>query len=189
MRSAFLALLVVMGVSTARGADLYESERDQVLATYEASLGTHRVTGTSGSLEWRILKLDDGESHVRLVMQVDSFGSGSPALDSALRNALDSGRFPTVEIEGIARASDSSLRGTITVHGVSRPLIATLTMTRVGARLLVQTSVTVALDSFGILAPAVASQRIGNFVEVSVLGRLHVHPDSVLSGGALGSTD
>jgi polyisoprenoid-binding protein YceI len=189
MRSAFLALLFVMNLSTARAADLYESERDQVLATWEASLGAFRVAGTSSSLEWRILKLDDGQSHVRLVMQVDSFGSGSPALDSALRNALESDRFPAVEVEGIARASDSSLRGTITVHGVSRPLIATLTMTRVGALLLVQTSVTVALDSFGVLAPAVASQRIGNLLEISVLGRLHVNPDAVLSGGALRPTD
>lgn len=189
MRTAFFVLLVVLQASGAGAADLYESERDQVLATYEASLGRSRVAGTSSSLEWRILKLDDGESHVRLVMQVDSFGSGSPALDTALRNALESGRFPTVEIEGIARASDSSWRGTITVHGVSRPLIATLTMTRVGERLVVQTSLTLALDSFGVLAPSLASQRIGNSLDVSVLGRLHVHPESVLSVGSLHPAD
>lgn len=185
MRGAFFVLLILSQASPARAADSYESERDQVLATYEASLGPSRVAGTSSSLEWRILKVDDGESHVRLVMRVDSFGSGSPALDRALRTALESGRFPTLEIEGIARASDSSWRGTITVHGVSRPLAATLTMTRVGERLVVQTSLTVALDSFGVLAPSVASQRIGNLVEVSVLGRFQVHPESVLSVGAL----
>ena len=56
-------------------------------------------------------------------------------------------------------------------------------MTRVGARLVVQTSL--ALDSFDILAPSVDSQRVGNFVDVSVLGLLQIHPDSVLSAGAM----
>lgn len=189
MRSARLVALALSAASAARASDLYESERDQVLASYEASLGASRVTGTSSALEWTILKVDDGASHVRLVMQVDSFGSGSPSLDAALRSAMDSDRFPTVEIEGIARVSDSSWRGTLTMHGVSRPLIATLTMARVGARLLVQASLTVALDSFGVRAPSIASQRIGNLVDVSVLGLLQVHPDSVLSGGALRPAD
>lgn len=190
MRGAHLMALVATAVSTARASDLYESDRDQVLASYEASLGAFRITGTSSSLEWTILKVDDAESHVRLVMHVDSFRSGSPALDAALRNAMESARFPTVEIEGIARVSDSSLNGTITMHGVSRPLKTTLTMTRVGARLVVQTSLTVALDSFEVLAPSIASRRVGNFVDVSVLGLLQIHPDSVLSsGGALRPQD
>jgi polyisoprenoid-binding protein YceI len=189
MRSACLVALALSAAPTARASDLYEPERGQVLASYEASLGASRVTGTSSSLEWSILKLDDGESQVRLVMQVDSFGSGSPTLDAALRDAMESGRFPTVEIEGVARASDSSWRGTITVHGVSRPLAARLTMVRVGPRLVVQTSLTVDLDSFGIVAPSVGSRRMGNLVEVSVLGLLQIHPESVLSGGALRPAD
>lgn len=189
MRGAHLMALVATAVSTARASDLYESDGDQVLASYEANLGAFRITGTSSSLEWTILKVDDGESHVRLVMHVDSFRSGSAALDAALRKAMESGRFPTVEIEGIARVSDSALRGTITVHGVTRPLTAALTMTRVGTRLVVQTSLTVALDSFDVLAPSVASHRVGNQVDVSVLGLLQIHPDSVLSGGAVSPTD
>jgi polyisoprenoid-binding protein YceI len=189
MRGAHLMALVATAVSTARASDLYESDGDQVLASYEANLGAFRITGTSSSLEWTILKIDDDESQVRLVMHVDSFSSGSAALDAALRNAMESARFPTVEIEGIARLSDSSLRGTMTMHGVSRPLKTTLTMTRVGTRLLVQTSLTAALDSFEILAPNVASRRVGNFVDVSVLGLLQIHPDSVLSGGALRPPD
>jgi polyisoprenoid-binding protein YceI len=184
-----LVVLVLAAASATRAADLYEAEPSQVLASYEASLGASRVTGTSGSLEWTIEKLDGGESRVRLVMHVDSFGSGHPAIDAALRDAMDSARFPTVEIQGVARNNDSSLRGTITVHGICRPLVATLALTRVGSRLVLRTSLTVALDAFGVVPPALAQDRIGNVFDVTVVGLLRVHPDSVLTDGAVGSTD
>ncbi|HEY6910865.1 MAG TPA: hypothetical protein VI356_15910 [Myxococcales bacterium] len=64
MRSEFFALLLVLQASGARAADIYESERDQVLATREASPATLTMTRIGERLVVRTC----------LTLALDSFG-------------------------------------------------------------------------------------------------------------------
>lgn len=181
--------LVLAAQARAQEPTSHEVEPDQALATYETSLGAARISGASRSLVWSIRPTAAGESEVRLRLVVDSFETGHAAIDAAVRKAMDSRRFPTVEVAGTVRPGDSLLRGTITVRGVARPLTAKLLQSRIGDRLLLRTWLTVSLAAFGISAPDSAEGELGDSFEVTVLGRLHARPGAILSGGGIRSRE
>ena len=173
---AIVGVLALAGVASAAPVS-YEAEPDQVIATYEVSVGRSRISGVSRTLQWTIGQGANGDAAVRLEMTVDSFDSDHPEVDAAIRRAMAAARFPTVRIEGIAR--DAKLVGTITMHGVSRPLTATLVQSRVENKLLLRTSLSLSFRAFGVTPPP----QMGDAVDVTVLALLSVRPEAVLSGG------
>ena len=80
--------LLVLGVAAARAGD-FEIEPDQVLISAQAALGDKQVSAVSRTLEWTVLALGERGAQVHLRVPLDSFDSGHPQLDLALREALD----------------------------------------------------------------------------------------------------
>lgn len=165
----------------------YDLEPDQVLMTYQVSFGRHQVSGTSRSLEWSISPLPGGSAQLRLRVPIESFQSGHPKLDELLRRAVDSERYPFVEIEGVARAGASPVQfaGTIGVRGVTRPISTSLHLQRIRSMVAVWTSFSVDVDALGIALPAVETSRPEKKVDITFAARLRAHPSAVASGGFL----
>ncbi len=178
MRS--LLMFALLAAQTPDGL-FYDLEPDQVFLSYQAQLGAAQISGVSRTLAWSAGGLPDGGAQVQIRVPVDSFASGHQEIDSLMRRALESERFPEVIVEGVV--GEGSFQGTVTLHGVAQSLEAPLSAERQGSRLMVRTSFVIALDAFHVVPPPGA----GNRVEVDFLARLQVNPQAVLGGGAVNS--
>ena len=97
-RTPLIVTLLVAFPGSALG-----EEPDQVLVTYEAALGERRISGASHSLHWSANQLADDRAQVHLRVPTASFESGHAGFDSHLRSALQSDRYPFIEVEGEVR--------------------------------------------------------------------------------------
>jgi hypothetical protein len=176
MRSFFIAAMLAAQTPNEL---IYEMEPDQVFLSYQAELGSAQISGVSRALEWSAVVLPGSAAQVQLRVPVDSFDSGHPEMDSRVRDALGSKRFPEVVVEGVAR--DGHFLGTVTMHGFSHALSAPLSAERRGASLVVRTSFAIALDAFHVTPPQGADNR----VQVDFVARLHLTPTAVLGGGSV----
>lgn len=98
------------------------SARHAMVATVRGSF--HDVGGT--------LTLDGAQptlSHAEVTIQAVSIDTGTPDRDTHLRSPdfLDVERYPTVTyvsrgVEGSAGSDEYTLRGDLTIHGVTRPV-------------------------------------------------------------------
>jgi polyisoprenoid-binding protein YceI len=176
MKRTRLMVLLVLGLA----GTAFGEEPDQALVTYAATVGDRQISGASRSLHWSATQLTGDGAQVRLRVPIDSFDSGHAELDSLIRSVLQSDRYPFIEVEGEVRSG--WLEGTITMHGVSRPLGVRIGIERSGTQLLASTSFAIDLDQFGVSAPSV-----GNRVAVDFVARLSAHPRAVIAGGALSS--
>lgn len=181
--------LLIAAPSLPTSTERYDLEPDQLLLTYEAAFGKHQVSGVSRALEWSATTLLDGSAQVRLRVPVASFESGHARLDEELRRVIDANQYPIIEVEGTAKAGSLPIRfeGTVTFHGVTRPLVASLSLTRMGARVAVRTSFTIDLKAFDVAPPAIDATPVEDRIAVEFIARLRVHPRSVVSGGVLNS--
>jgi polyisoprenoid-binding protein YceI len=162
----------------------YVLEPDQVLVSYQATLGKHQISGVSTRLEWRVTAFPDGSAQVWLQVPIESFKSGHPQLDEELRRAMGAGEHATIEVEGIAKAgAPIRFEGTVTMNGVQRPFHTVLMLSRAGAQLAVRTAFAIELDSFAVVRPA----QIGGTVEVDFAARLRIHPQAAIAGGMVNS--
>jgi polyisoprenoid-binding protein YceI len=173
MRLILTLLLALSGTT-------FGEEPDQVLVTYEAAVGTRRISGVSHSLHWSANQVADDRAQVQLRVPVESFDSGHAGFDSLLRSALQSDRYPFIEVEGEVRGDQ--FEGTLAMHGVSRPLGVRIAIARAGTQLVASTSFAIDLDQFGVSLPSV-----GNRVVVDFVARLSANPRAVIAGGALSS--
>ncbi|TMA45425.1 MAG: YceI family protein [Deltaproteobacteria bacterium] len=155
-----IRLIVTLLVAFA-GSALGE-EPDQVLVTYEAAVGERRISGASHSLHWSANQLADDRAQVYLRVPSASFDSGHAGFDSLLRSDW--------------------FEGTLTVHGVSRPLAVPIAIARAGTQFVARTSFAIDLDQFRIAVPSV-----GNHITVDFVARLSANPRAVIAGGALSS--
>jgi hypothetical protein len=176
MRS--LLMIAILAAQTPDGL-FYDLEPDQVFLSYQAQLGAAQISGISRTLAWSAGALPDGGALVQIRVPVDSFASGHPEIDSLMRRAMESDRYPEVIVEGVVR--EGSFSGMATLHGVAQSLEVPLSAVRQGSRLLVRTSFVIALDAFHVVPPPGAS----NGVEVDFLARLQLNPQAVLGGGAV----
>jgi len=171
-------LIVTLLVAFAGSA--FGEDPDQVLVTYDAVVGERRISGASHSLHWSANQVADDRAQVQLRVPVDSFDSDHAGFDSLVRSALQSDRYPFIEVEGDVRGD--WFEGTLTMHGVSRPLAVRIAIARAGTQLIARTSFPIDLDQFGISVPSV-----GNRVAVDFVARLSANPRAVIAGGALSS--
>jgi polyisoprenoid-binding protein YceI len=181
-RRRFWITVLFALASAAAGADDYQAEPDQVLVTYEATMGAKEISGVSRSLEWSVIALESDGARVELRVPIDSFDSGHREVDSLLRAASESKRYPFLEIEGVVLSG--RFEGMLTLHGHSRPLRASFTIARHLSQLVAHTSFAIALDDFGIAIP-----RMGNRFNLDLTARLSTGAQAVLSGGAVSSSN
>lgn len=158
----------------------YALEDDQVFVGYQAALGKKQVSGVSHALSGSVVASPEG-TQVRLRVPVASFSTGFAPADAAVRSALESDKFPTVEFEGRAPATSSDdamhpFKGTIRLHGVEQPLSVPVKIVRDGKLAFVHVSFNLQLSAFGVSRPSVAGAQLGDQVEVQVTTRLHSVP-------------
>lgn len=178
-RRLLLKVMLVLAAAAASAGELI-IESDQVLVSWQATRGGKQISGVSRSLEWNLFALEGGNAHVQLRVPVDSFDSGHAAVDSLLRTSAESARFPFVEVEGVVQGE--RFEGTVSLHGRTRPLVTTISVTRSETQLVAHTSFSIALDEFGIQIP-----EVGNRVAVEFDARLQRNPLAVVSAGVVGS--
>lgn len=155
---------------------------EQVLITYEASPGAQQISGVSHELQWSATALGPDSARVELRVPIESFDSGHPEFDALLQAAVQSARYPFVEVEGVVRGK--TFEGTISLRGVSRPLELRLELDHLDGRLVVSTSFTLDLAGFGISLPSAGAQLAIDFT-----GRFPDEPRALISGGLLSSAN
>lgn len=137
-----LALLLLLAASAARAERTWQVEPGQALVTVDAaafSAFSHGVTGT-------LTELDDGIVRLELRLPIASLTTGSAQKD---HRAVRAGE---AVFEGVARGGGDTLQfvGTLDLHGVSRPLLLNVAVSRTPARLITHAAVVLRLRDFGI---------------------------------------
>src|SRR5712692_8219902 len=172
MRRMALFVVLLLAVPGA-----HAEEAGQVLIAYQASVGTHQISGVSHVLQWSATALASDAVQVELRVPIDSFESGHPEFDALLKAAAEAERYPFIEVEGVAR--NSQFEGTLALRGVSRPLRIQISVVRLGAHWVTHATFTLDLNDFGISLPSV-----DRHVSIGFDSRFAVSPQAVLSGGA-----
>jgi hypothetical protein len=178
MLTTILAVLVAAGGQR----EEFRAEPDQVLVTYVAKAGATEVSGVSRMLEWNLVFAGEEEARVQLRIPVASFDSGHREVDSRLRAAVETDAHPLLEVEGVVRGR--KFEGTVTLHGHSRPLKAELIMTRSQSTVVALTSFSLPLDQFEVRVPG-----LQNEMAVEIAARLRVHPNALVSFGAVNASN
>ncbi len=171
-RMGLLLALVLAAIGAA-----HSEEPDQVLVTYENE-GDRPIVGVSRSMHWSATQVADGAARIEARVPIDSFASGDPKIDSIVRAALRSGRYPFAEVEGVLRLS--GFEGTIALGGLQRPLRMPVTIDHDGAQLIVRTSFAIDLPDFEATVPS-----LGPRLKIAVLARVSADPAAIIAGGAL----
>jgi polyisoprenoid-binding protein YceI len=197
MKGAVWIFLVAAAAGALAGQPArYAVESDQVLLTYQAALGRSVVSGLSRDVAATVEEVPTGALRVTARVPLDSFESGSPALDALFRAALQADRFPQVEFEASAPIGKRSgqflvnLEGTLSVHGVAQPVRVPVRVLRDGKLLYVEAAFPVDLASHGVAAPSIGAQPVSPRVQIELRARLQpagqsaalVHPAGAVRG-------
>lgn len=174
-RVAFLSVfgLLAAAASSAGEPLRFAVEQDQVLVTYQASLGRQQLSGVSRALTGAAEEVGGG-LHVSAKVSIESFQSGSVAVDALLARAADAAHFPMVELDAQAPLAKKNgqftvrLEGTLTLHGVARPVSVPLTVLRDGKTLFVKAAFPVDLESYGLSAAAIGSTAVNPRVQIEL---------------------
>ena len=159
----------------------YVLESDQVLLTYQVATGSRQLSGVSRSLHGSLSSIGADRVELRLGVPVESFSSGSVALDAIFQTAMDGVRFPAVEYVGSASVVGGNAEGLLRFEGVvssqgsSRPLTIPVQILRGQGFLLIHSVLTMALAPAGGM-PELPSGTVGRAVEIEILARLDAQP-------------
>ena len=181
MTALSLVLFAAVLAAASVRADELEGDRadaEQVQVTWRATLGETQASGTSRTLEWSRLALAGGDSQVRFLIPIASFASGDAAQDAKVRAALESARHPYLVIAG--QVHGARFDGTVTLHGVTRPLAIPLELSRKGQTLTTRATFKVDVRAFGVTPTQPCSE-----VEFELFARLQANPQVVISGGMI----
>lgn len=156
------------------------------------TLGTSEVTYSAsdpneswqGVTTLESLTLTPTESGLELSATVEpgSFNSGNFIRDGNARFSMfNANEFPTATLSGVlalepemllpsdvSRTQETTLEGTLLLHGVERPLTAPVTVIREGSELSARTSFSVTLSSFGMKPPSLFGVVVNDEVLLSV---------------------
>ena len=181
MLFALPALLI--GVPVAAGEPTrFAIEQDQVMVAFQASLGPHKqLVGTARALSGSVEVAQTGAA-VKLQLPVASLETGSSLADAALKSALHSEQFPTIDLEASspsAKGDSASVTFTGTLHiaGASVLVSVPAKLLRDGRLAFVHAEFPISLSAFGITGTSIAGVAVGDKVEVVVDARLHTLPE------------
>ena len=135
-------LLALLAASAARAEKSWQVEPGQALVTVDStafSAFSHGVTGT-------LTELDDGLVRLQLRLPIASLTTGNAQKD---RRAVRAGE---AVFEGVAKGGGDTLQfvGTLELHGVSRPLLLNVTVSRTPSALITHAAMVVRLHDFGV---------------------------------------
>jgi len=189
LRSSLLVSALVLLAAAPLRAQETESDPDQLTLRYSGQAGRRAVNGVAHKLEWSVVALQGGAVRVSLRVPVDAFESGDPGVDARLQQALESARFPFVEVDGIAQTLSLPVRftGVVRLHGQTRPFAAVLSLARAGGQLAVSCSLGLDLGGFGVERPSLDGALLDPKLEVEFSALLSIQPQAIASGGFVNS--
>jgi polyisoprenoid-binding protein YceI len=135
-----------------------------------------RCTGLSGYLDaaWQgdTLSLDP-EPHLHLELPVESLRSANAAQDAEMKKFLGSRAHPSItaqlrKIEPLPERDRYSVRGTITVKGMSAEYDGQITLHRSGNRLVVDGVETINIKRLGLEPPKIMMFKVSAFVKAAL---------------------
>jgi hypothetical protein len=147
---------------------LLDGRARQTLA-FETHQSTRTISGISHTLEGAVEELPDGTVRAQLRSAVHSFATGSGLFDREIQEALESARFPAIDVKVVV-PPDSwgawagphrgmiNARVQLTLHGVSRTLQVPVEVTpQVDQRTAVRGAFSMRLQDFGVALPSASS--------------------------------
>lgn len=163
MTSKVLALLLLASAA-ARADKAWVFEPGQALVSVELGPAHARLALTSLGMSGRVRELDDGSVQAEVRVAVSSFTAGSPGRDRQVREEGQAPQFPEIVFQGSAASpgGDGTLRlqGSLTFHGISRPLSIPVTVVRTQRATFGHVVFALHLRDFGLPAPAGASDEV-----------------------------
>jgi polyisoprenoid-binding protein YceI len=137
-----LALLLLLAASAARAEKTWQVEPGQALVTVDDAAFSAFSHGVAATLT----ELDDGLVRLELRLPIASLTTGNARKD---QRAVRSGE---AVFEGVAKGGSDRLQfvGTLNLHGVSRPLLLEVAVSRTPTRLITHAAVVLRLRDFGV---------------------------------------
>lgn len=130
-RSALLGIVLSTTAVAIAEPMQYEIDPNHTYPTFEAdhlggvSLWRGKINSTSGTIS---LDVENGTGSVDITMDMDTIDYGHDDMNEHAKSAeiFDVAQFPTAtytgELQGFADGKPTSVDGTLTLHGVSRPV-------------------------------------------------------------------
>jgi hypothetical protein len=146
-------------------------------AAFEAKHESHSVSGASRRVSGSAQILADGSIRARLRARMGAFFFEDGDTDQRFREVVDAKRYPFVDFDVRSAASEGSLvgvsqskvvaRGTVTLHGVTRPIIVALEVTPNGKQTAsVSCDLDLNLSDFGISEMAMLGARLDSKLQM-----------------------
>ena len=176
-----LCSFLLLAAVAARADELtgeHTPETTEVLVTWHGASGETQASGSSHALEWSRLTLACGDSEVRFRVPVASFSSDNAELDAKVSQAIEAKRFPFLQLAGTIH--EAHFEGSLTIHGVTRPLSMEISLSQRGQTLTTRASIPIDVRDFGM-----TFDEAGPLVVLELFARLPVNPQVVVSGGAV----
>jgi polyisoprenoid-binding protein YceI len=160
-----------------QGTQLYELTGRNTSVSFvgsnHASSHEGRFERLSGSVE--LVDGDPTKSRVSLEIQVGSLSIEPPQLAEHLqsRDFFDARRFPSASFEStqiVAGASPGryTLRGSLTLHGFSQPVVFPIEVQQAAGRLSVRGTLELNRQDFGVSYPGLPDDLIADRVQVKI---------------------
>jgi polyisoprenoid-binding protein YceI len=160
-----LIIPLLLASSAANAEKAWVFEPNQTLVVVEIGSGRAEVSAVSLGLTGSMRQLEGGGIQANVRVATESFTTGNPARDEKLRETVESSAIVYRGLAG-APAKDGALylRGTLTFHGVSRPLSVPVSITHAGGLAFGHAVFTIQLRDFGVAVP----ENVADEVRVQV---------------------
>jgi polyisoprenoid-binding protein YceI len=158
----------MLAVMVAGSASVPTDRQSAQAAAFEAKHESHSVSGIGRRVSGSAEILADGSIRARLRVRIGSFLFNDGDLDGRFREAVDAKRYPWVDLDVRATSEDLLLganqitaTGTVTMHGVTRPINVLLRVTPNGKQTAeVSCDLDLNLTDFGISEMAMLGARL-----------------------------
>ena len=149
-----LIIPLLLASSAAYADKAWVFEPNQTLVSVEIGSGRAEVSAVSLALSGSVRELEGGGVQANVRIATQSLTTGDPARDEKLREGVESS---AIVFRGLAGSPGKDnalyLRGTLTFHGVSRPLSVSVSITHAGGLAFGHAAFTIRLRDFGVVVP------------------------------------
>jgi len=150
--SGRLIFPLLLASSAAYADKAWVFEPNQTLVSVEIGSGRAEVSAVALGLSGSVRELEGGGIQANVRIATNSFTTGNQARDEKLRESVESSAIVFRGLAG-SPAKDLYLRGTLTFHGVSRPLSVSVSITHAGGLAFGHAAFTIRLRDFGVVVP------------------------------------
>jgi polyisoprenoid-binding protein YceI len=170
--SLCLALLcLVAGAHPVSAQATFRIDRAQSRITYSMIHPAHRWTGTSNRVSGTLTVQGGRVTAGRLSAPIVSFDSGNRSRDSNMASDTEAYLYPNVTFVALSVTPGSgnaaTVRGTLTFHGVARPVTVPSTIEVSGNRVHLRGEFETTLTEFGIEQPSLMMVKTRDWIGLS----------------------